>query len=69
VDFINSEEVKDEIEKVHNAAWIIFRDVLIALAYMHQNNFIHWDVKLDNILFSKSDHVAKLTDFTVSKEL
>lgn len=36
---------------------------------MHDHNFIHWDVKLDNILYCSKENQAKLTDFTVSRQL
>ena len=33
-----------------------------ALAYMHERNVMHRDIKLENILFNE-DYQAKLTDF------
>ncbi|GET85648.1 serine/threonine protein kinase-like protein [Leishmania tarentolae] len=44
------------------------RDVLKGLAYLHRNNFIHRDVKGDNVLISEAD-VAKLADFGCSRRI
>ncbi|KAG5487478.1 hypothetical protein LSCM1_07433 [Leishmania martiniquensis] len=44
------------------------RDVLQGLAYLHRNNFIHRDVKGDNVLISAAD-VAKLADFGCSRRI
>ncbi|CAC22695.1 serine/threonine protein kinase-like protein [Leishmania major strain Friedlin] len=44
------------------------RDVLKGLAYLHRNNFIHRDVKGDNVLISAAD-VAKLADFGCSRRI
>ncbi|KAG5507878.1 hypothetical protein JIQ42_07169 [Leishmania sp. Namibia] len=44
------------------------RDVLKGLAYLHLNNFIHRDVKGDNVLISAAD-VAKLADFGCSRRI
>ena len=43
-----------------------FRDVLQGLEYLHFQNVVHYDVKPENILL-RSDGVAKLCDFGVSK--
>jgi serine/threonine protein kinase len=44
------------------------RDVLKGLAYLHRNNFIHRDVKGENVLIS-ADDVAKLADFGCSRRI
>ncbi|KPI84176.1 serine/threonine protein kinase-like protein [Leptomonas seymouri] len=44
------------------------RDVLKGLAYLHGNNFIHRDVKGENVLIS-ADDVAKLADFGCSRRI
>lgn len=44
------------------------RDVLKGLAYLHRHNFIHRDVKGDNVLISGGD-VAKLADFGCSRRI
>ena len=46
----------------------IFRQILSAILYCHDNNIVHRDIKADNILFSKKDinSPLKLIDFGIS---
>ena len=40
------------------------------MTYLHnETNTIHRDIKLDNIVFSSKDKMAKLCDFTVSRTI
>lgn len=43
-------------------------EIVLALGYLHANNFIYRDLKLENILLDKDGHI-KLTDFGLSKML
>jgi serine/threonine protein kinase len=43
-------------------------EILLAIEYMHSQNFIYRDLKLENILIGKDGHI-KLTDFGLSKIL
>lgn len=45
----------------------IFRDVLIACKHMHNHNFIHRDLKPDNIMYNKVDGSIKILDFGIAK--
>ena len=46
----------------------IMSQVLSSLAYLHQNNIIHRDIKGANILIRK-DGVVKLTDFGLARQI
>ena len=41
------------------------RNIVDAVAYMHNQNIVHRDIKLENVLFDQS-HNAKLIDFGFS---
>lgn len=60
--------VADEGPFPEAEARIISQQLLSALAYLHNNNITHRDVKPDNILInSLSPLEVKLTDFGLSK--
>ena len=44
----------------------IFKQVAEGVAYLHHNNIIHRDLKLDNILVEESTRMVKLIDFGFS---
>jgi serine/threonine protein kinase len=46
---------------------VYMRQVLVGVAYLHQKNVVHRDIKADNILLS-SDGTAKISDFGTSRE-
>ena len=46
----------------------ILNDVTKAVSYVHQQGYLHCDIKPDNVLF-RSDGSAVLTDFGITREL
>ena len=64
----NSEKSgKKEKKKIPEAkAKIIMGQILNAFAYLHSQNIVHRDVKLENVLISAKDMKIKLIDFGFS---
>lgn len=46
--------------------YALFKQILSGLAYLHENDILHCDLKLENILIYK--HQAKIIDFDMSKK-
>lgn len=59
--------VRKRTKLTENIAKFIFRQIIEALQYIHSQNVVHRDIKLDNILIDLSNNI-KLCDFGVSKE-
>ena len=47
-------------------AKFIFKQIILALKFIHENNIVHRDIKLDNILIDLDNNI-KVCDFGVSK--
>ena len=47
-------------------AKFIFKQIILALKFIHENNIVHRDIKLDNILIDLDNNI-KICDFGVSK--
>ena len=48
---------------------IIFHKIIDAIAYIHEKNICHRDLKPDNILFDQKSKSLKIIDFGVSKNM
>ena len=71
MDYLPGDSCKDLIKKKDITplrALEILRDIASALDYVHSHNYIHCDIKPDNILFRKNGK-AVLTDFGIAREL
>lgn len=42
--------------------------ILSGLNYLHENNIIHRDIKLENILYDSKKNIAKIGDFGLSRQ-
>lgn len=69
-------EMFDRIEKrkgvTEKEAAIMFRQILLALTYLHNQGIAHRDIKPENFLFDKKDEDCldiKMIDFGLSKVL
>lgn len=55
------------INLLENIASNLFKQLLLAIQFLHKNGVVHRDLKPHNIIVSPDGSVLKLTDFNVSK--
>ena len=58
--------IKKRSKLTETVAKFIFKQIVLAIQYIHRNNIVHRDIKLDNILIDLDNNV-KICDFGVSK--
>jgi serine/threonine protein kinase len=71
IDYLPGASCKDLIknqELTPLRALQILKDITTALDYVHSHNYLHCDIKPDNILF-RANGSAVLTDFGIAREL
>jgi len=47
----------------------ILKDALIGLSCMHENNYYHFDIKIENIGYTKESNIGKIIDFGSARYL
>lgn len=69
VHYLNSTGLmREDMREVEQVASFLFKQLAVAIYHLHEElRVIHRDVKLDNILFSSTEMLVKLTDFTVAR--
>ena len=60
--------IKKRSKLTETVAKFIFKQIILALQYIHSHNIVHRDIKLDNILIDLDNNI-KICDFGVSKIL
>ena len=50
-------------------AWDIFKAILNVIDYCHNQNIVHRDIKMENILVDPNTHQIKIIDFGFSLKL
>ena len=50
---------------IHKAKFFM-KEIVQTVAYLHEKNIVHRDIKTDNILLNEEEDIVKLCDFGVS---
>ena len=71
MELVRAREMFEVIQRLgqysESVASKIFRQILQAIRYLHENGVCHRDLKPNNILASEDGQCVKVTDFNVSK--
>eukprot|EP01047_Picozoa_sp_COSAG01_P063436 COSAG01_NODE_8222_length_2868_cov_4.554713_3_plen_112_part_00 len=70
---VDGGELFDEVMAVHGmdegTAKVLFRQILLAMAYCHARQVAHRDMKLENLLLTADKRTVKVCDFGLAKNL
>lgn len=73
LEFLRGECVVDMLLKSggmsESVASLIFRQIVSAVQYLHSNNWVHRDLKPDNVMFDHETQTAKLIDFEFATKI
>ena len=71
VELVQGKDMFSTLAEMHKyserKAAFIFKQILLAIQYLHSNNITHRDLKPSNILLDVEGRI-KITDFNVSKQ-
>jgi serine/threonine protein kinase len=70
---VDGGELFDEVMAVHGmdegTAKVLFRQILLAMAYCHARQVAHRDMKLENLLLTADKRTVKVCDFGLAKNV
>lgn len=73
VEYVNGSNLFQYIRKMHGQRIVdeeqtkfLFRQVVESVSFMHSQNVVHRDLKLENVLLDRTTHQTKLIDFGFS---
>ncbi|MBD3248491.1 protein kinase [Candidatus Woesearchaeota archaeon] len=63
---LRNDETRKSCRLINRVKWA--EDIVEALKTVHDEGYVHRDIKPDNIVISKQDNMAKLTDFGIARK-